>query len=221
MILSMNNKIENAHPSILVVDDDRLILSTIATGLKTADYTVNTVQSVDEAQAWLQENPTPDLVLLDYSMPDKNGIELAPTLKTLKVPFIQLTAYSDQGTVDEVIKAGAISYLVKPMNLSQIIPAIETALNRGADLNDLRHSKAMLQTALDGDRAVSVAVGILAERHRLTHDDAFESLRRHARSGHMKLIDLAQNIIDASNTLNLIGKSTKMKVQTVKQKARI
>lgn len=216
----MSNQTEHTHPSILVVDDDRLILSTIAAGLESAGYTVSTAESVDEAEAWLADNPAPDLVLLDYSMPEINGIALAPTLKSLNVPFIQLTAYSDQGTMDEVIKAGAMSYLVKPMNLSQIKPAIETALNRGKDLNHLQHNNSMLQTALDGDRAVSVAVGILVERHHLSHDEAFESLRRYARSGHMKLMDLAKNIIDAAHTLDVIVNTPKVKVQTVKQKAR-
>lgn len=200
-----NHAPPNSKTSILLVDDDRLILSTLTTGLESAGYEINTAESVDEAEQWLEHNPRPDLVLLDYSMPNKPGTELAPKLKALNnIPFIMLTAYSEKETVEEVTKAGALSYLVKPVSITQVIPAINTALGRDADLKHLKKSSEMLQTALDGDRAVSVAIGIVMEKHKLSNNEAFESIRRHARSNHLKLIDVAHEIIDATETLTKI-----------------
>jgi len=195
----------NKKTSILLVDDDRLILSTLTTGLESAGYEASTAESVDEAEHWLDHNPRPDLVLLDYSMPKRSGTELAPKLKALNnIPFIMLTAYSEKETVEEATKAGALCYLVKPVNITQVLPAINTALGRDADLKHLKKSSEMLQTALDGDRAVSVAIGIVMEKHKLSNTEAFESIRRHARSNHLRLIDVANEIIDASETLTKV-----------------
>ncbi len=189
--------------SILLVDDDRLVLSTLSAGLKAAGYKTNTAESVDESEEWLANNK-PDLVLLDMSMPDKNGLALAPTLTELdSIPFILLTAYNDREIVEEAKKAGAISYLVKPIGIEEIVPSIETALERAKEIKGLQKNGEMLQVALDGDRSVSVAVGILMERYSLNNSQAFESIRKHARSNHLKLIDVAKKIINASEELSL------------------
>lgn len=201
-MIEKQNKTEH---SILLVDDDRLVSSTLATGLEAAGYHINKVESVDEAEAWLDKNPRPDLVLLDFSMPERLGVELAPKLKEKQnIPFIMLTAFGEKETVDLATQAGAISYLVKPVNLTQVIPAIETALKRSEDLVSLKKSSEMLQTALDGDRAVSVAIGVVMEKHKLSNAEAFETIRRAARSNHQKLIDVANEIIAASDTLNAV-----------------
>ncbi len=201
----MSNQAPPKKTSILLVDDDRLILSTLTTGLEAAGYHVNTAECVDEAEQWLDNNPRPDLVLLDYSMPNRSGTELAPKLKALNnIPFIMLTAYSEKETVDEATNAGALSYLVKPISITQVLPAINTGLSRDSDLKNLKKSSDMLQTALDGDRAVSVAIGIVMEKHKLSNSEAFDSIRRHARSNHLKLIDVAHQIIEASEVLTQI-----------------
>lgn len=196
--------------SILLVDDDRLVLSTLSTGLEAAGYLVNTVESVNEAEDWLDNKPRPDLVLLDFSMPERPGIELSEKLKEKNnIPFIMLTAYSEKETVQLATNAGALSYLVKPVNITQVLPAIETALHRDSDIKNLKKSSEMLQTALDGDRAVSVAIGIVMEKHKLSNNEAFENIRRHSRSNHQKLIDVAYEIIKASETLTGVITSKK------------
>lgn len=193
--------------SILLVDDDRLVLSTLSSFLESSGYSVDTTESVDEAEAWLAQNDPPDLVLLDMSMPNRLGIELAPTLRALEnIPFILLTAFSDKEVIEQAKQEGAISYLVKPVTAAELVPAIETALSRSGDLKNLQKSSTMLQTALDGDRAVSVAVGIVMNQHNLSHDDAFETIRRVARSNHLKLLNVAKEIINASQVLTLTSK---------------
>jgi AmiR/NasT family two-component response regulator len=203
-----NNTTAKPVRTLLLVDDDRLILSTLSTGLKAADFVVYTAESVDEAEIWLDNHERPDLVILDMYMPNRPGLELSKRLNEMsEIPFIFLTAFSEQEIVNQANLAGAMSYLVKPVTLAQVIPAIETAIARAEELKLLRKSRAMLQTALDADRAVSVAVGIVMDRHLLSHDDAFELIRKKARSNHLKLIEVASTIINACEQINIVQKS--------------
>lgn len=190
--------------SILLVDDDRLILSTLTNGLTRVGYQVSSAESVDEAELWLKNNDQPDLVILDVRMPDRNGLELAKTLNDFnQIPFILLTAHSDQEIITQAKECGAMGYLVKPVDISQLIPTIETALHRSQEIHSLRKSKHQLQTALDADRAISIATGIIMDQHSINHDDALELLRKTARSEHLKLFELASSIIISRETLNL------------------
>jgi len=204
------DNLKNKNRTILVVDDDRLITTILTTGLTEAKYGVYAVESVDEAEKWLDKNDRPDLVILDMNMPKRSGVELGKKLNEMnKIPFIFLTAYSEDEYVKQAKDSGAMGYLVKPVNMSQIIPAVETAITRSEDFQLLRRTKEMLQTALDGDRAVSVAVGVIMERMRLTHDESFEIIRNKARSNHLKIIDVANSIINASETLNITKNNKK------------
>lgn len=195
---------QHAIQSLLLVDDERLILSTLSSELTRAGYQVNTAESVDEAEIWLKNNERPDLVILDVRMPGRDGLELTECLDELhQIPFILLTAYSEDKLITQATASGAIGYLVKPVNVAKLIPAIETALSRAHELQSLRSSKQQLQTALDADRLVSIAVGIIMEQHRVNQDDALELLRKTARSQQLKLNALALSVVNAREMLNL------------------
>lgn len=190
--------------SILLVDDDRLVLSTLTSGLTRAGYQVSAVESVDEAEDWLENNERPDLVILDVRMPNRDGLELTKRLDELnQIPFMLLTAYSEQEIISQAISAGSMGYLVKPIDISQLIPSVETAISNANNIQSLRRAKQQLQTALDTDRAVSIAVGIVMGQHNINHDDALTLLRKTSRSRHLKLIDVASSVVNARETLNL------------------
>jgi len=189
---------------ILLVDDDRLILSTMTTGLARAGYQVSSAESVDEAEAWLNTNALPDLVVIDVNMPERTGLELPEHLKSLgNIPFILLTARSEPEVIIQANKLGAMGYLVKPIDIVQLIPAIETAISRAYDLKGLKNSQDQLQTALDADRSISIAVGIVMDKYQINHDNAFSKLRNTARSRQIKLVDLAHTIIDSPQGISL------------------
>jgi Response regulator receiver domain. len=121
----MNSTINSKH-TLLLVDDERLVLATLAQGLSKAGYAVSTAESVDEAEALLASGERPDLVILDVSMPGRNGLELAERLHSFDhIPFLLLTAYSDQAIVEQAAACGALGYLVKPVDTRQLVPAIE------------------------------------------------------------------------------------------------
>lgn len=202
--MSSEKSLQQNKASILLVDDDRLILATMATGLMQAGYEVNTTESVDEAEAWLESNPRPDIAIIDINMPNRSGLELPASLDRLDyIPFIFLTARSEPEVNAEANTLGAMAYLVKPIDSAQLIPAIQTALSRAQDVKKMKIQQQQLQTALDGDRSVSVAIGIIMDQYRISYEEANSMLRNNARSKRIKLVDFATSIIHSRESLNL------------------
>lgn len=203
--MTTHNKPKGVGQHLLLVDDERLILITMAQALTQAGYQVTTADSAEEAENWLSEGQKrPDLAVLDIQMPDRNGLALAQRLRELDhIPFMILSAYSDHATVQKATAEGALGYAVKPIDTAQLIPAIEAALARANELQGLRDVRQQLQTALDNERDVNLAVGIIMVQHRLKRAAAFELLRQSARKQRCKLITLAQNTIQAVETINL------------------
>nr|WP_315203483.1 response regulator [uncultured Albidiferax sp.] len=186
-------------PHILLVDDDRLVLATLAASVTRAGYTVSSAKNAEEAQELLTGGCRPDLVLLDVRMPGQSGLFLAERLRDLDhIPFLMLSAYSDEQTVQQAIAQGALAFLVKPIDDAQLFPALVAALGRADELSGLRTTRRQLQEALDNERNINVAVGITMVQHGLQRQAAFEQLRRTARSRSIRLTDLATEVIMGS-----------------------
>ena len=181
---------------LLLVDDDRLVLATLSGGLLDAGYEISTAESAEEAEMLLASGLRPDLAILDIRMSGQDGIYLARRLREVDhIPFMMLSAYSEQRLIDQASRHGALGYLVKPLDTPQLLPAIEAALSRANELQSLRETRSQLQAALDSERDISVAIGITMMRYRLQRQDAFELLRKTARSERRKLSELAAEII--------------------------
>lgn len=200
----MNAPPGNVSAHILLIDDDRLVISTLSLGLRQAGYRVSTAESTEEAEMLLASGEHPDLAILDIRMPGQDGLYLAQRLHELDhIPFMMLSAYSDPSMVEQATRYGALGYLVKPLDVTQLAPAIEAALARSNELNGLRITRQQLQAALDSERDINIAVGITMMQHRLKRQEAFDLLRKSARSQRCKLADLAIDIIRAGETLKL------------------
>lgn len=186
---------------LLVVEDDPLILLTLARGLRRAGYAVVEVQSGEEAIE-VSRQASFHLAIFDTRMPGMPGIEAARRINSeLWLPFIVLSAYDEKDLVEEAVAAGALGYLVKPVDVRQIVPTIEAALRRAAETTVLREAESRLSTALKQTRDISVAIGMLMERQHLSREAAFECLRSKARSKRRKLADLAAGIIEGTEVL--------------------
>ncbi len=188
-----------ARPArLLLVDDDRLILGTLAQGLRHMGYEVHQAESAEDAEALLSSGLRPDMALLDVHMPGAGGLWLAQRLREIEhVPFVMLSAYGDASTVAQATRSGALAYLVKPLALTQIQPAIETALQRALEIGELRRTREQLQSALDGDRIINVATGLTMAQYKLPRQRAFELLRSAARAQRRKLSDVALETVQA------------------------
>jgi AmiR/NasT family two-component response regulator len=205
-----NQMIDTSKPkqrSVLVVDDDRLVLATLAKGLRQAGYDIHQAVSAEDALRVLDES-VPDIAILDVSMPGMSGIELAKILRERSaVPFLFLSAYGDAEIIRQAAESGAVGYLVKPVDTSQIVPSIEAGLARAEEISSLRRTEAHLTSALNSGRETSVAIGIVMERYRLEYQQAFEELRNFARLKRRTINDVAKEMIDVENVLNQLTKS--------------
>ena len=191
---------------LLVVEDDRLVLSNLAEGLEQAGFAVlRATTGEDAVRVCGKEHP--DLVIMDVRLPGLSGIEAARKIhETSETPVFFLSAFDSEDLVKEAVAEGGLGYLVKPVRFNQVLTSIEAALARAADINALKTAAENLGIALQGDRNIGIATGIIMERHRLTAADAFEALRRHARSQQRKLGEVAVEIVSAYEKLNLSGR---------------
>lgn len=183
---------------LLLVDDDRLVLATLRSGLLAAGYDISTAESVEEAEMLLSSGMRPDLAIVDIRMSGHDGLYLARRLRELDhIPFLMLSAYSDPGMIEQASAYGALGYLVKPLDTPQLVPAIEAGLSRANELQGLRETRIQLQTALDAERDINVAIGITMVQQNLSRQQAFERLRKMARAQRRRLAELAAEIVCA------------------------
>lgn len=175
---------------ILIADDDRVVLFTLAEGLREAGFEV--VEARDGLQALaLCRSEAPELALLDIRMPGLDGLELARRLRDeTRVPFLFFSAYGDEEFVRRAVKIGALGYLLKPLSIAAILPSIRTALARAQDISGL-------QDALASNRVIAAAVGMLMHAEGLDQAAAFERLRQQARTARRKLEDLAMTMVES------------------------
>ncbi len=139
----------------------------------------------------------PDLALLDIRMNGKDGLSVAAYLREhTGTPFMFLSAFADQELVNRASELGALSYLVKPLDISQVVPAVRAALSRpkaeaGTKTTDMPARS----------DAVHLATGILMERYRLRLADAQERLLRAAERSGKSADDYAASLIDSVESL--------------------
>ena len=196
---------------ILVVDDDRLVLATLTHGLSTAGFDVIDADNGDDAILLAREH-RPDLALLDIRMEGKTGFDVADYLReSLGTPFMFLSAFSDAATVARVRELGAVAYLVKPLDIAQIIPTVEAALGnvqkQGAAVRAAPLAVAPTATATPTASdpladPVPLAVGVLMHRYSLSRAQALERLRRMAPGDAQALRTQAAALLDAVELLS-------------------
>jgi response regulator NasT len=197
---------------ILVVDDDRLVLATVAHGLAQAGYEVIDADNGDEA-ILLARQQRPDLALLDIRMEGMSGFDVAAYLRDhLHIPFMFLSAFADDETLQKVKALGAVAYLVKPLDIGQILPTVAAAINGiqaraaapvaapapAAAVGSAAGVAAAVDPALD---PVPLAVGVLMHRYSLQRATALERLRRMAVDEQRSLADQAGRLVDAVELL--------------------
>jgi two-component system, response regulator PdtaR len=197
---------------ILVVDDDRLVLATVTHGLAQAGYEVIDADNGDEAILLAREH-RPQLALLDIRMEGKSGFDVAQTLRdAYRIPFMFLSAFSDEATLAQVRELGALAYLVKPLDVGQIVPSVEAVFARlGAAPNDAAGAPAVAIVAPAAStqppatspdlNPQALAVGVLMHRHSLSRADALQRLERMARDQGVATAAQAERLLAAVEEL--------------------
>ncbi len=192
---------------ILVVDDDRLVLATLTHGLSQAGYAVIDADNGDDAILLAREH-RPDLALLDIRMEGKSGFDVAAYLRDhCRIPFMFLSAFSDEATVAQVKALGAVAYLVKPLDIRQIVPAVEAAFGRLAEGGEGAGPPSAARPragSVGGDplsQVVAIAVGVLMHRYSVDRATALERLRRAAQGDGRALDEQAERMLQAVELL--------------------
>jgi two-component system, response regulator PdtaR len=187
----------NAKGKILVVDDDRLVLATVAHGLAQAGYDVIDADNGDDA-ILLARKHKPELALLDIRMEGKSGFDVAEYLRDYgHVPCILLSAFSDADTVAQVAALGAVAYMVKPLDVGQIVPTVDAAFERMR----AQRAAAVPAAAAGSVEVVSLAAGVLMHRYSLSRHDALQRLRRIADAANVSLAEQAERLVRAVEEL--------------------
>ncbi|WP_290873004.1 ANTAR domain-containing response regulator [Aquabacterium sp.] len=202
----------NQKGKILVVDDDRLVLATLTHGLAQAGYEVIDADNGDDA-ILLARQHKPELALLDIRMEGKTGFDVAAYLREYcQIPFMFLSAFSDEATVAQVKELGALTYLVKPLDIQQIVPAVEAAFANRAQAPSLQQGQATAPATgaptLPSDpltHLVPLAVGIVMHRHSLGRKQALEKLQQQARAEGRSVEALAERLLNAQEVLAGLG----------------
>lgn len=187
---------------ILVVDDDRLVLATLTHGLAAAGYEVIDADNGDDA-ILLARQHKPDLALLDIRMDGKSGFDVAEYLREVgHTPYLFLSAFSDEETVTKVTQLGALAYLVKPLEVGQVVPTVDAAFERARAM--AQHAPAVPAGDDAGDaltQVVALALGVLMHRFSLTRGEALSRLRRHAAAESRSLRAQAERVVQAVEDL--------------------
>ena len=190
---------------ILIVDDDRQLCDLLVEALGQAGYEVMAAQSANDAMTAIATS-SPDLAVLDIKMPGASGLTLSELLRDqFAIPFVFFSAVDSEETVRQATMMGALAYLVKPLDMRQLIPAINAAVARADELHGLRQSESQLSVALQQNRGISVATGILMERLRLSRGTALEFLRRETRARRQKMSRVAEDLVKSTEYVNGIG----------------
>jgi len=191
---------------ILVVDDDRLVLATVVHGLAQAGYEVIDADNGDDA-ILLARQHKPEMALLDIRMEGKTGFDVAAYLREVcHIPFMFLSAFSDEATVAQVRALGAVAYLVKPLDVGQIVPTVDSAFARlrsealpGAPV-EVPATAAAVPTAVVPD-LVAMATGIVMHRYSVPRDKALQRLQRLADEQGLSLAVQAERVVLAVEEL--------------------
>ncbi|WP_183093420.1 ANTAR domain-containing response regulator [Nocardioides stalactiti] len=186
-----------APRTVVIAEDETLIRMDLAEMLAEEGYDV-VGQAGDGAKAIeLAEELRPDLVILDVKMPVLDGIAAAEAIAGKRIaPVVMLTAFSQRDLVERARDAGAMSYLVKPFTQSELVPAIEMAVSRFAEIRQLEAEVEDLQDRLETRKAIDRAKGILMEQLQLTEPEAFRWIQKTAMDLRLSMKDVAVGVVE-------------------------
>jgi two-component system, response regulator PdtaR len=191
---------------VIIAEDEALIRLDLKEMLEEEGYTV--VAEVGDGQQAVDRATElrPDLVILDIQMPVLDGLSAAEQIASARVaPVIVLTAFSQRELVERARDAGAMAYLVKPFSKNDLVPAIEVARARFAEMTALDSEVRTLEERLETRKVVEKAKGLLMTQQGITEAEAFRWIQRTAMNQRTSMKGLAQSIIEAGAVADAVA----------------
>jgi two-component system, response regulator PdtaR len=184
------------HRRVVIAEDEALIRMDLAEMLAEDGYDVVGQAGDGEKAVALARDLRPDLVVLDVKMPKLDGITAAQRIAEERIaPVVILTAFSQRDLVERARDAGAMAYLVKPFSKQDLMPAVEMAVSRFAELQMLEAEVADLTERLDARKAIDRAKSVLQQQLRLSEPDAFRWIQKTAMDLRLSMRQVAEGVL--------------------------
>lgn len=190
--------------TVVIAEDEAIVRLDLREILTEEGYeVVGETGRGDEAVALVREH-RPDLVILDIKMPGMDGLAVARVVQSeARAAVLVLTAFSQRDLIEQARDAGALAYLVKPFQKEELLPAIEVALARFAEMEALAAENATLAEdrrglaeQLETRRWVDRAKGRLMDDHQMSESAAFGFLQRTAMDRRTTMREIARLVVD-------------------------
>jgi two-component system, response regulator PdtaR len=182
---------------VVLAEDEALIRLDLKEMLEEEGYEVVGETGDGETAVRLARDLRPDLVVMDIKMPGVDGLVAAERINEERLaPVLILTAFSQRDLVEGAAQAGAMGYLVKPFQKSDVVPAIELAVARHQERVALEEEVTGLEERLETRKLVDRAKGILMDRYGMKEADAFRFLQKAAMDGRLRLKDVAGRVVE-------------------------
>ncbi|HSP27823.1 MAG TPA: response regulator [Ilumatobacteraceae bacterium] len=184
---------------VVIAEDEAIIRMDLRETLEEEGYEVIGETGRGDQAVELVRGLQPDLAILDIKMPGMDGLEAARIINGEKIcGVLMLTAFSQREIVEQARDAGALAFLVKPFQKSDLIPAIEVAMGRFRELRSLTGEIDALGEQLESRKVIDRAKGVLMDESGMSESDAFAFIQRTAMSERTRMRDVADRILDGS-----------------------
>jgi response regulator NasT len=190
-------KTSSTATRVVVAEDEALIRMDLVEMLSEEGYDVVGEAGDGEAAVALTSELKPDLVVMDVKMPKMDGISAAEQIASRRIaPVVMLTAFSQRELVDRARQAGAMAYVVKPFSKADLVPAIEIARARFAEIQAVEAEVTDLTERLESRKAVDRAKGLLQTGLGLSEPEAFRWIQKTAMDLRKSMREVAEGVIE-------------------------
>jgi response regulator NasT len=187
---------ESSPKRVLIAEDEALIRLDLREMLEEEGFDVVGEAADGERAVELALELTPDLVICDVKMPKMDGITAAAQIADKRVaPVVILTAFSQRDLIERARDAGAMAYLVKPFQKRDLLPAIEMATSRFAEIRALESEVTDLRERLEARKLIERAKGVLMTEHRMSEPEAFRWIQRAAMDNRTSMRAVAELVL--------------------------
>ncbi len=181
---------------IVIAEDEAIIRLDLRETLEEEGYEVVADTGRGDKAIELVRQHQPDVAIFDIKMPGMDGLDAARVVSSEKIcPVVMLTAFSQREVIEQARDAGALAYLVKPFQKTDLVPAIELAIGRFLEMKTLSGERDALDEQLELRKLLDRAKGLLIDQHSLTEQVAFDFIQKMAMSKRMRMRDVAVAVL--------------------------
>ena len=186
---------------IVIAEDEAIIRLDLRETLEEEGYIVVADTGRGDDAIELVRQHRPDVAIFDIKMPGLDGLDAARVVSAEKLcPVVMLTAFSQREVIEQARDAGALAYLVKPFQKTDLVPAIELAIGRFREMLKLSGERDALGEQLELRKLLDRAKGLLIDKYSMTEQSAFDFIQKNAMSTRAKMVDVANQILSGQIT---------------------